>query len=71
MLKAGIQKIRALCLPCSISSDCAIVADDTSLYKTGSKPPAIFLMLSKDLNYAAEWAAEYKPEMLFNAEPGK
>ena len=44
-------------LPCSISSDCSIFADDTSVYNTGSKPPSICSMLSKDLNYAADWAA--------------
>ena len=49
-------------LPCSISSDCSIFADDRSVYNTGSKPPSICSMLSKDLNYAAEWG------MLFNAE---
>ena len=57
------------CLPlmiCSISSDCPIFADDTSVYNTGSKPPSICSMLSKDLNYAADWAAEWG--MLFNAE---
>ena len=53
-------------LPCSISSDCSIFADDTSVYNTGSKPPSICSMLSKDLNYAADWAAEWG--MLFNAE---
>ena len=53
-------------LPCSISSDCSIFADDTSVYNTGSKQPSICSMLSKDLNYAADWAAEWG--MLFNAE---
>ena len=53
-------------LPCSISSDCSIFADDTSVYNTGSKPPSICSMLSKDLNYAADWAAEWG--MLLNAE---
>ena len=55
-------------LPCSISSDCSKFADDTSVsqYNTGSKPPSIRSMLSKDLNYAADWAAEWR--MLFNAE---
>ena len=53
-------------LPCSISSDCSIFADDTSVYNTGSKPPSTCSMLSKDLNYAADWAAEWG--MLFNAE---
>ena len=53
-------------LPCSISSDSSIFADDTSVYNTGSKPPSICSMLSKDLNYAADWAAEWG--MLFNAQ---
>ena len=53
-------------LPCSISSDCSIFADDTSVYNTGSKPPSICSMLSKDRIYAADWAAEWG--MLFNAE---
>ena len=53
-------------LPCSISSDCSIFADDPSVYNTGSNPPSICSMLSKDLNYAANWAAEWG--MLFNAE---
>ena len=53
-------------LPCSISSDCSIFADDTSVYNTGSKPPSICSMLSKDLNYAADRAVEWG--MLFNAE---
>ena len=53
-------------LPCSISSDCSIFADDTSVYNTGSKPPSICSILSKDMNYAADWAAEWG--MLFNAE---
>ena len=63
MTKNSIQGV----LPqCSISSDCSIFADDTSVYNTGSKPPSICSMLSKDLNYAADWAAEWG--MLFNAE---
>ena len=53
-------------LTCSISNDCSIFADDTSVYNTGSKPPSICSMLSKDLHYAADWAAEWG--MLFNAE---
>ena len=53
-------------LPCSISSDRSIFADNTTVYNTGSKPPSICSMLSKDLNYAADWAAEWR--MLFNAE---
>ena len=53
-------------LPCSISNDCSIFADDTYVYNTGSKPPSISSMLSKDLIYAADWAAEWG--MLFNAE---
>ena len=53
-------------LPCSISGDCSIFADDTLVYNTDSKPPSICSMLSKDLNYAADWAAEWG--VLFNAE---
>ena len=53
-------------LPCSFSNDCSIFADDTLVFTTGSKPPSICSMLSKDLIYAADWAAEW--EMLFNAE---
>ena len=37
------------------------------MYNTGSKPPSICSMLSKDLNYAADWAADLWG-MLFNAE---
>ena len=46
-------------LPSSISSDCSIIADATSVYNTGSKPPSICSMPLKDLNYAADWAAEW------------
>ena len=49
-----------------VSSGCSMFADDTSVYNTGSKPPWICSMLSKDLNYAPDWAAEWG--MLFNAE---
>ena len=45
-------------LPCSISSDCSIFADDTSVYNTGSKLSSLCSVLSKDLNYAADWAAD-------------
>ena len=36
------------------------------MYNTGSKPPSICSILSKDLNYAADWAAEWGK--LVNAE---
>ena len=55
-------------MPCSISSDCSIFADDTSVYNTGSKPPSICSMLSKDLTYAADWAAEWGMLFKINAE---
>ena len=55
-------------LPCSIFSDCSIFARRhlSPVYNTGRKPPSICSMLSKDLNYAADWAAEWG--MLFNVE---
>ena len=53
-------------LPCSISSECSIFADDTSVYRTGSNSALICLTLSKDLTQAVDWATSWG--MLFNAE---
>ena len=53
-------------LPCSISSECSIFADDTTVHSTGSDARSTCLSLSNDLHSASEWASIWG--MLFNAQ---
>ena len=53
-------------LPGSISGECSIFADDTSVYKSGQASHVLCSEISQDMSSAANWATIWG--MLFNAE---
>ena len=53
-------------LPRSITSECSIFADDTSIFKTGRNSQLLSSRISEDLSRATDWATVWG--MQFNAE---